>query len=144
LAADVESGLPAISVDVDFMGQVMENLLDNAFKFSPEGGAVTVRAWQCTQASEVCIAVSDQGVGIPRDKLDRLFTRFFQINGSTTRRFSGVGIGLALCKKIIEAHGGRIWVESEGEGRGSAFCVTLPIGVTGEDPAKDHSGGEAT
>jgi signal transduction histidine kinase len=144
LAAEVESGLPAISVDVDFMGQVMENLLDNAFKFSPEGGAVTVRAWQCTQASEVCIAVSDQGVGIPRDKLDRLFTRFFQINGSTTRRFSGVGIGLALCKKIIEAHGGRIWVESEGEGRGSAFCVTLPIGVTGEDPAKDHSGGEAT
>ncbi len=74
--------------------------------------------------------MSDQGIGIPPDKLEQVFERFYQVNGSTTRRFGGMGIGLALCKAIVEAHGGRIWAESEGEGRGSTFYVALPAAGT--------------
>ncbi len=69
------------------------------------------------------LAVEDN----PPDQHERMFELFHQVDGSTTRRFGGMGIGLALCKAIVEAHGGRIWVESEGEGRGSTFTLTLPL-----------------
>jgi len=71
--------------------------------------------------------VTDEGIGIPPDKLNQIFERFYQVNGSTTRRFGGMGIGLALCWKIVEAHDGRIWAESKGEGHGSTFYVMLPV-----------------
>jgi len=160
LAVEVEAGLPPIAADADFLGQVLENLLDNAVKFSPGGGTVTVRAYvederrmtnderpgptdggrrslvvgrssQGAIARPVVIAVSDQGVGIPRDKLQQIFRRFYQVNGGTTRQFGGVGIGLALCQTIVAAHGGRIWAESAGEGQGSTFYVALPVGGDG-------------
>jgi signal transduction histidine kinase len=81
--------------------------------------------WRGT--TEVLIAFSDQGIGIPPDKAGQLFERFYQADGSTTRRFGGMGIGLALCQKIVEAHDGRIWAESAGEGQGSTFYVALPV-----------------
>ncbi len=120
---EVAPDLSLLMADPDLLGQVVVNLLDNAIKFSPGGGMVTVRAWP--EGDEVIIAVSDQGVGIPPDKLARVFERFYQVDGSMTRRFGGMGIGLALCKAIVEAHGGRIWAESAGEGRGSTFYVAL-------------------
>jgi signal transduction histidine kinase len=132
-----------ISADADFLGQVMENLLDNALKFSPNGGAVTIRVWrasgQTSDASEVWIAINDQGVGMPPDKLNQIFGRFHRLETGTVRRFRGCGIGLALCQTIIEAHGGRIWAESAGEGLGSTFYVALPQRYAKEYILPDHS-----
>ncbi|PKO20385.1 MAG: hypothetical protein CVU38_20395 [Chloroflexi bacterium HGW-Chloroflexi-1] len=127
---EVSADVPQLEVDVDLMNQVLDNLLDNAVKFSPNGGVVRVRARLEQSASlqerQVLISIADPGIGIPPDKLAQMFERFYQADGSTTRRFGGAGIGLALCRKIVEAHGGRIWAESEGEGRGSTFYVALP------------------
>jgi len=124
LRLEVSSSLPPLLADPKFLEQVIVNLLDNAVKFSPNGGLVRIRAW--AEGDQAIIAVSDQGVGIPPDKLERVFERFYQVDRSSSRRFGGVGIGLALCKAIVEAHGGRIWAKSEGEGKGSTFYVALP------------------
>ncbi len=104
---------------------VIGNLLDNAIKFSPEGGQIWVQARP--QNDMMIITVADQGIGIPDDKLPQIFDRFYQVDGSTTRRFSGMGIGLALCKAIITAHGGTIQASSPGPSQGSTFTVSLPI-----------------
>jgi signal transduction histidine kinase len=131
LQMETPPDLPPIMADPDLLSQVMENLLDNAIKFSPNGGTVRIRAWteqlEDPDGSQVMIAVSDEGVGIPPDKQEQMFELFYQVDGSTSRRFGGMGIGLALCKAIVEVHGGRIWAESEGEGRGSTFYVALPL-----------------
>jgi two-component system sensor histidine kinase VicK len=108
--------------------QVFDNLLGNAIKFSPDGGTVTVRAEP--EADRVLVIVEDQGIGIPEDQLDKIFDRFYQVDGSMTRRFGGTGLGLAIVKQIIEAHGGQIWARSE-LGKGSSFYFTLP-GVSKE------------
>jgi PAS domain S-box-containing protein len=126
LRLEVSSPLPPLQADPNLLGHVIENLLDNAVKFSPNGGMVQVRAW--VERDQVIIAVSDQGIGIPPDKVERIFERFYQVDKGLSRRFSGMGIGLALCKAIVTVHGGRIWAESEGEGRGSTFYVALPFG----------------
>ncbi len=128
LRLEVASPLSPVIADPEFLRHVIENLLDNAVKFSLTGGVVRVRAW--VEGDEVLITVSDQGIGIPPDKLEQVFERFYQVNGSSTRRFGGMGIGLALCKAIVEGHGGRIWAESEGEGRGSTFYVALPVAAS--------------
>jgi signal transduction histidine kinase len=73
------------------------------------------------------ITVSDQGVGMAEEELETIFQRFYQVDGSTTRTFGGMGIGLALCQKIIDAHGGHVWAESEGKGCGSTFFIRLPL-----------------
>ena len=104
---------------------VIGNLLDNAIKFSPEGGQILVRAWP--QDGKMMITVADQGIGIPGDKLRQIFDRFYQVDGSTTRRFGGIGIGLALCQAIIAAHGGTIEASSPGPDQGTTFTVCLPI-----------------
>ncbi len=125
LQLELPDSLPPLMVDPDLIGQVIANLLDNAVKFSPEGGTITIRAW--AEGDEVLFSVADQGIGIPPDKLEQIFERFYQVEGNATRRFGGMGIGLALCRKIVELHGGRIWAESEGEGKGSTFYVALPV-----------------
>jgi signal transduction histidine kinase len=111
--------------DPVFLGQVMENLLDNAVKFSPRDSLIQVRAWR--ERDEAIVAVSDNGVGIPPDRLQKIFEYFYQVDGSMTRRFGGMGIGLSLCNVIVQAHGGRIWAESPGEGQGSTFYIALPL-----------------
>lgn len=75
----------------------------------------------------VIISVADQGLGISREQLGMIFDRFYQVDSTSTRRHGGMGIGLALCQAIIQAHGGRIWGESDGPGQGSTFIMTLPI-----------------
>lgn len=123
LNLDAESDLPLIPVDRDRVNQVFDNLLGNAIKFSPRGGSITIEVKDAGEAIE--LGVRDTGVGIPADKLDKVFDRFYQVDGSATRRFGGAGLGLAIARRIVEAHGGRIWVESE-VGHGSAFRFTLP------------------
>ncbi|NOZ28669.1 MAG: PAS domain S-box protein [Chloroflexi bacterium] len=125
IVLDIPPDLPTIRGAPDLLNQVMDNLLDNAIKFSPSGGEVRVSAWR--EGSELIVAVSDQGIGIPSDKLEKIFERFYQVDGSSTRRFGGMGIGLTLCREIIEGQGGRIWAESAGEGMGSTIYFTLPI-----------------
>jgi signal transduction histidine kinase len=123
LHLQAEPGLPPIPVDRDRINQVFDNLLGNAIKFSPRGGAITVEVQDA--GGMILMGVLDTGVGIPADKLDRVFDRFYQVDGSATRRFGGAGLGLAIARRIVEAHGGHIWVESEMD-QGSAFKLMLP------------------
>lgn len=126
LEVAVAPGVRSVCGDQDYLQQVMNNLLDNARKFSPSGGTITLRAWQ--EEDEVYIAVSDQGVGVPPEKLSYLFDRFYQVDGGINRPFGGLGLGLALCQEIVRRHGGRIWAESEGVGKGLTVTFTLPAG----------------
>jgi PAS domain S-box-containing protein len=115
---------PLVHADADRLRQVLLNLLSNAVKFSPHGGEITIGTRQ--EAADVVVWIRDQGIGIAPDALPKLFTKFFRANNKETRRISGTGLGLALVKRIITAHGGHIWVESE-LGKGSTFFFTLPI-----------------
>lgn len=125
LVMDAESNVPLLSGGPDLLYQVFENLIDNAIKFSPTDGAVNVRVRVHDDVATVTI--SDHGIGFPPGAAESLFAEFHQGSIGTTRRFGGMGIGLALCRKIVAAHGGRIWGESAGEGSGSAFHVALPL-----------------
>jgi PAS domain S-box-containing protein len=121
---EISPGLPLVHGDPKRLGQVFDNLLGNAIKFSPNGGEVSVRLGLAGDAVQA--EVSDQGIGMPAERLDQIWQRFYQIDSASTRRFAGAGLGLAIVKRIIEAHDGRIWVESE-LGKGSAFYFTLPV-----------------
>jgi GAF domain-containing protein len=107
--------------------QVFDNLLGNAIKFSNAGGSVTVRMFE--RGTFIRTEVEDTGIGIPADKLSRIFDRFYQVDGTTTRQFGGTGLGLAIVKQIVEAHGGQVGAESE-VGRGSLLYFTLPRAST--------------
>jgi signal transduction histidine kinase len=115
--------LPMISADDTRMREVITNLLTNAIKFT-EKGTVTIKAR--ADSRNVVISVTDTGVGIPPDKLGNLFTKFYQIDPSISRRYGGTGLGLSITKQIISAHGGEIHAESE-LGKGSTFSFTIPI-----------------
>jgi PAS domain S-box-containing protein len=119
----VSKNLPPVVADFQRLGHVLRNLLANALKFTEKGGLVTVGANKKNNMVEIC--VSDTGIGIPRDKLKKIFDRFYQVESSGTRHYGGAGMGLAIAKGIVEAHGGSIHVESE-LGKGSKFCFTLP------------------
>jgi two-component system phosphate regulon sensor histidine kinase PhoR len=115
--------LPLIVADEDKVDQILTNLTNNAIKYSPEGGTVTVRG--AAENGAVKISVSDEGVGIPKEHLGKVFDRFHRVDNRDTREVGGTGIGLFLVKHLVEAHGGEIWVESE-LGKGSCFTFTLP------------------
>ncbi|MDY7078117.1 MAG: GAF domain-containing protein [Chloroflexota bacterium] len=115
--------LPFALGDQERLQLVFSHLVDNAVKFSPDGGSITVCAW--ADQEMVYISIADEGIGIPPTHIDRIFERFYQVDGSTTRRFGGMGVGLALVWEIIEAHGGTVEVTSE-PGRGSMFTIALP------------------
>jgi PAS domain S-box-containing protein len=112
------------TVDPNRIEQVLLNLLTNAVKYSPHGGMITVEGRQ--EDTQILIRVSDQGIGIPSEDLERVFERFYRVESEATRKIGGVGLGLALCRGIVEAHGGRIWVESV-LNKGSIFSFTLPF-----------------
>ncbi|HEY82745.1 MAG TPA: PAS domain S-box protein [Dehalococcoidia bacterium] len=120
--------LPLILADKDGIGQVLTNLVDNAVKYSPEDTEITIEAH--LTGDEITVSVIDQGEGIPAELLDKVFDRFYQAESIVSGRKSGTGLGLSICKGIIEAHGGRIWVESK-LGEGSRFSFSLPVSKEG-------------
>jgi RNA polymerase sigma factor (sigma-70 family) len=126
LEMDLSENMPAILGDQERLDMALSQMLDNAIKFSPDGGLVRVRAW--TDALYLYVAVQDQGIGIDPQHLERIFDRFYQVDGSTTRRFGGMGIGLDAVRTIAAAHSGRVWATSEGLGSGSTFILALPAG----------------
>jgi signal transduction histidine kinase len=125
MRSDIDPGIGQVSAHWDYLTQVMQNLLDNARKFSPAGGVVTVRSR--LEGDEVITSISDEGIGVAPDKLSRLFERFYQADAGVTRRFGGMGLGLALVREIILKHGGRLWAESQGEGSGMTVTFALPV-----------------
>ena len=124
LSAEIEPGLPAISGDAIALRRVLENLVGNALKFTPAGGRVMVRL--SSEGQAVKLDVTDTGTGIPSEHLGRIFERFYQVDGSSTRKYGGMGLGLSLVKSIVEAHGGRISVTSQ-VGSGTTLTVVLPM-----------------
>jgi signal transduction histidine kinase/DNA-binding response OmpR family regulator len=122
--------LPAFPGDFTRLSQALHRLLDNACKFSPGSAAVTVSARVDSDEGAMCISVADQGIGVPPEEQERIFERFYQVDGGLTRRYSGTGLGLALVREIVEAHGGTVSVESE-VGVGSTFTLHLPLNREG-------------
>lgn len=125
LGVEVEAHLPPVSGDPDMLAQVLVNLVDNAVKYTPEGGRITIRAG--VVGGRLRVSVADTGVGIPEESLSRVFERFYRVDKARAREQGGTGLGLAIVKHIVEAHGGRVWAESE-VGRGSTFTFELPVG----------------
>jgi signal transduction histidine kinase len=124
IVSNSEPNLPKVRVDVDRIGQVFDNLVGNALKFSPAGSKINITAE--LDDGKVKFSVQDYGIGIPPNKLDKVFDRFYQVDGSTTRRHGGAGLGLTIVKQIIEAHGGYITVESK-LNKGTTFSFWLSI-----------------
>ncbi len=123
LRAKIPDDIPKVLADSRRLMQVFDNLFSNAIKYSPDGGTVTVTVQEMDDAIQV--AVQDEGIGIPKDAQTHIFERFYQVDPSRPPRLGGFGLGLTIVKEVIEAHGGRVWVESK-VGRGSTFYFTLP------------------
>jgi PAS domain S-box-containing protein len=119
--------------------QVLYNLLDNAVKFTPSGGTVELQATE--QDGELRFAVADTGIGVAPENQAKIFAVFEQVDSSPARRHQGAGLGLALSRRLVALHGGRIWIESQGEGRGSTFCFTIPVRAPETDPPTSGSEG---
>jgi two-component system sensor histidine kinase BaeS len=125
LTSSLPHDLPRLLADEDRLGQVLLNLVANAIQYTPEGGAVTISVERNNDTLQVTVA--DTGVGIPPEHLANIFTRFYRVDKSRSRASGGgSGIGLTIARHLVEAHGGKIWAESEGEGKGSRFVFTLP------------------
>ncbi len=124
LAVDLPADIPPVLADAERVRQVVTNLAHNAIKFTPPGGQVSVSAAVTPARDEVVIRVRDTGVGIRADDLPRIFERFYKADRARTG--GGTGLGLAIARHIVQAHGGRIWVESV-EGQGSSFFFSLPV-----------------
>jgi CheY-like chemotaxis protein/anti-sigma regulatory factor (Ser/Thr protein kinase) len=122
---EIHEDARAVTADADRLQQVLWNLLSNAIRFTPSGGRISVTAERVDWRT--CIRVRDSGVGIAPEHLSRVFDRFTQVDSSTTRPHGGLGLGLAIVRHIVEAHGGEVRVESEGMGFGATFVVSLPI-----------------
>jgi len=126
LHSNLPADLPPLQADEDRITQVLVNLVANAIQYTRESGDVTISA--ARQADEIHISVKDTGVGIPPEHLANLFTRFYRVDKSRSRNAGGgSGIGLTIAKHLVEAHGGRIWAESKGDGQGSTFTFSLKI-----------------
>jgi two-component system phosphate regulon sensor histidine kinase PhoR len=123
LDAAMPVDLPPVSADAERVQQIVVNLLANAVRFTPPGGRVSVSAVR--ETTEVAVQVADTGVGIPADLVSKIFDPYEQAH----RGRGGSGVGLTVVRGLVEAHGGRVWAESE-EGRGSRFTFTLPIAMS--------------
>ncbi len=124
------AGLPSVAADPEKVRQVLVNLVDNAVKYSPDGGRVDVRL--SARGAHVRFVVADEGLGIPFAEQRRIFDKFYRLDPNLTRGVGGTGLGLYICRELVRRMNGRIWVESE-PGRGSEFLVELPIAGGDED-----------
>jgi signal transduction histidine kinase/ActR/RegA family two-component response regulator len=125
IASELPADLPPVHADPARLQQILVNLVGNAVKFSSPGGAVRVTGGRTRD--QVWVAVEDQGVGIPRDELARIWDPFYQVEAPMRRRHGGSGLGLAIVRRLVELHGGVVRAESEGDNRGSRFSFTLPV-----------------
>ncbi len=125
LEVDIPDMRLVVVVDRIKLGMALTNLLYNAIKFTPSGGHITLTYKR--KPGAIWILVQDSGVGIPQEHLTRIFEEFHQVEDHMTRRHGGMGLGLAIAKALVEAHGGRIWAESDGLGCGSTFTINLPV-----------------
>ena len=124
LSVDLAKNLPEIAGDRRRLTEVLQNLVDNAIQYTPSGGQILVSAE--ARDSEVVVTVSDTGIGIPQADQPRIFERFYRVDVARSREVGGTGLGLSIAKHLMEAHGGRLWVESE-VGQGSQFHFSVPI-----------------
>lgn len=125
LVTDVEPGLPNLFVDKDRIIQVLTNLVGNALQYTPNGGKVSISVRR--EKSEILFAVKDTGIGISTEQLTFIFNRFYRTDKSRNRASGGSGIGLTIAKALVQAHQGKIWAESNGEGKGSTFSFLIPL-----------------
>jgi signal transduction histidine kinase len=112
-----------VAGDVAQLSRVFDNLIENGIRFSPQGGQVTVTI-KAGPNNTGMVAVADKGIGIPADKLPRVWEKFYQVDATSTRKYGGTGIGLTVVKQVIDGHGGKVWAESE-PGKGSVFYFSL-------------------
>ena len=132
LAVDVPSALPIVQADAVRLQQVVGNLLNNAIKFTPKGGKITVRGRH--EGAAIVVEVEDTGRGLSKEDQKRVFEPYHRLEGDR-QRLSGLGLGLPLCKSLVELHGGQVWVRSA-VGKGSAFCFSLPLDTADEAPVE--------
>lgn len=111
-------------IDGDRMTQVLDNIISNAIKYSPDGGVIYVKVVK--QFNQICVSIHDEGIGIPEDKVDKVFDRFYRSDKARTRKLGGAGLGLAITRELVEAHFGKIWAKSS-EGKGTTIYFTLPL-----------------
>jgi len=123
LVSKLDKRLPMVNIDARRIRQVLDSLIDNAIKYSLEESEVTIEVRQ--DGSELLVSVTDRGIGIPAEELPKVFDRMYRVEQPATSGAKGIRLSLAICRGLVEAHGGRIWVESE-EGKGSTFTFTLP------------------
>lgn len=134
----VPTDFPVIEADSMRIEQVITNLVDNAIKFTPPAGTITLSGRELADSVE--LTVTDSGIGIPPEEHERIFDRFYQVDGGSNRLYKGTGLGLSICKHIVEHHGGRIWVESPDAGStGASFCFVLPRSYTGGNAVLDFT-----
>ena len=126
IGVDLPAVLPPIMADPRRARQILRNLVENAIKYSPDGGPIKVSVR--VRSGEIQTSVADRGIGIEAEQLEHIFDRFYQVDNASTRKVGGSGLGLSICKAIVEAHGGSIWVESQ-PGAGSTFHFTLPLAL---------------
>ncbi|MCS0655172.1 cell wall metabolism sensor histidine kinase WalK [Cytobacillus firmus] len=119
-----------VEIDEDKLTQVLDNIISNALKYSPEGGKVTFGIEE--KGEFIIVSVSDQGVGIPKENIEQIFERFYRVDKARTRKLGGTGLGLAIAKEMVEAHGGKIWAAST-EGKGTTISFSLPYVRSEED-----------
>lgn len=119
-----------VTIDQDKLTQVIDNIISNALKYSPEGGLVSFKVEE--HGNTIQVSISDQGMGIPKKSLDRIFERFYRVDRARSRKMGGTGLGLAIAKELITAHGGHIWATSV-EGKGTTIFFTLPADLSEED-----------
>ena len=138
LELPAEGEVPRLAADPDALEKVLMNLFGNALKFTESGGVITIAVKVGVEVDGfdgVEVVVTDTGLGLPPEQLERIFDRFSQVDSSATRKHEGTGIGLSLARELVELHGGRIWAQSEGEGCGTSMHFSLPIGEIGEEDA---------
>jgi signal transduction histidine kinase len=137
-------GTPAsVSADPDRIEQVLTNLLDNALKYSPDGAELRVRVQ--SKARGVLLEVQDHGIGMPPEAVGRIFEPFSRAHNAEQRQITGMGLGLFICRNIVEQHHGRIWARSAGEGTGTLMSIWLPAhGASRRTPAAASSSAAAT
>lgn len=132
IASDIDGRLPAVLADRNRLTQVLANLADNAFSYTPPGGAISFKAWIDANEHEARIDVADTGVGFSAEHQKRLFERFLRAENPLVMAKAGTGLGLSISRQLIEAQGGRLWLTRSVEGEGSVFSLALPLAEAGE------------